>query len=122
MIGTEIINAALVTALKEKKMGFTKEEFDDFKVSNLNADSYIKVGDDHFKPAESDHGNFTFPGEFKRGVARLDFRDVDPGWPHWEEIIHVLNLQKATSDVDSDMESSRMGLMEMAIDHITPTT
>jgi len=49
--GTEIENEALALALSEK-ISFTQEELDNFNVSDLSYDSYIKAGDYYFTPTE----------------------------------------------------------------------
>jgi hypothetical protein len=49
--GTEIKNELLVAAL-QKQVEFKKEEWVKFQVADLSSNSYIKVGDHYFKPAE----------------------------------------------------------------------
>ena len=48
-MGTEIVNEALATALKQT-LRFRPEELDEFKVGEISDDSYIKVGDTYFQP------------------------------------------------------------------------
>ena len=50
--GTEFKNESLAKAL-ESQVEFKKEEWDTFEVDNLSNDSYIKVGDTYFKPADN---------------------------------------------------------------------
>lgn len=66
--GTEICNAveALVTALKDKRLKFTREEFNGFNMSNLTAHCFIKIGEEYFKPAA--------------GITVKLPEDVEPGW------------------------------------------
>ena len=59
-------------------------------------------------------GEYKFPTFGRESV--VDFRDRDPGWPYWGQVIHLLKLQNASSDLVSDLELSRTGLMEMTID------
>jgi ankyrin repeat protein/Ca2+-binding EF-hand superfamily protein len=48
--GQEITNEALAAKLQQQ-LEFTNEEWDNFKVSTLSDDSYIKAGDKYFKSA-----------------------------------------------------------------------
>jgi len=48
--GTEIINEALATALKQT-LSFHPGELGEFKIGEVSDDSYIKVGDTYFQPA-----------------------------------------------------------------------
>ena len=50
--GQEITNENLAWKLQQQ-LEFTKEEWELLKVPTLSADSYIKVGDQYFKPAET---------------------------------------------------------------------
>jgi hypothetical protein len=49
--GTEIKNELLAAAL-QKKVEFKKEEWEDFKVTDLSIDSYIKAVNRYFKPSD----------------------------------------------------------------------
>jgi hypothetical protein len=49
--GQEITNESLAVSL-QKKVEFRESELDAFEISNLSSDSYIKVGDSYFKPAQ----------------------------------------------------------------------
>jgi len=71
--GTEINNLNLAKALKDNvekykfgfvraQVDFTQKQFSAFNVSNLSADSYIKVVNTFFKPA-GEHRKFTVFGE-----------------------------------------------------------
>ena len=48
--GNELHEETLASGLQGKQE-FSKEEWDKFKVAHLTSDSYIKVGDNYFKPA-----------------------------------------------------------------------
>ena len=50
LTGTEIINEALATALKQT-LSFHPGELGEFKIGEVSDDSYIKVGDTYFQPA-----------------------------------------------------------------------
>ena len=50
LTGTEISNDALASGLEEKTE-FSRKEWEEFGVSNLTHQSYIKAGDKYFKPA-----------------------------------------------------------------------
>ena len=49
--GVEVKNERLAETLKEKTE-FTRQEWEEFRISNLRPDSYIKSGDSYFQPAD----------------------------------------------------------------------
>jgi len=82
--GSEIKNEALATKLKENQLAFTKQEWDEFKVSDardLYNDCYIEAGGTYFQPA----------GKEIRNDNLLQW------WMDWSNNIFTVNMNQATS-------------------------
>ena len=79
--------------------------------TNRYGETPLQCAEENEKRWES--GKYTFPVCGQESV--VDFRDRDPGWPYWGQVIHLLKLKNASSDLVSDLELSRTGLMEMTI-------
>lgn len=81
--GTEIENEQLQEALQQRKLEFTRAELERFEVSDLESDSYIKVGDTYFKPATQRIGIFEdtpfVPNEIEASVSEA-LRNNPEGW------------------------------------------
>jgi len=50
LAGTEIENEALASALRQGKLEFTNDEWDNFKILDLSHDSFVKTGGLYFQP------------------------------------------------------------------------
>jgi hypothetical protein len=75
-MGAEIYNELLAAAL-QKKVEFSKTEWENFQVADLSSGSYIKSGDRYFKPAgKEDLFNVHLVRYFVENVWKLEKPDV----------------------------------------------
>ena len=99
--GTEIESDRLAEALQSKAT-FKREEWEEFQVHNLSSDSFIKVGDKFFKPA--DDGNHKIEVRASTGAA---FRAVGQVFDKVQKFYAGMALWEV-SRCEIDFEKSRV--------------
>ena len=93
--GTEIINDALATALKQT-LRFRPEEIDEFKIGEVSDDTYIKVGDTYFQPEAKVVVRQGLAASGRSHGRQVHVQDRQPSDPGADDVGFIHNLCSET--------------------------